>query len=196
MKYSTILSVIATIVVSVQGFQLKPVKTIRHQVKMTDNTGVTAPLGFFDPLGFSSNTEDSKVRRYRESEIKHGRVAMLATLGLLTQEIFHPLLKTDVIPPSIYHFQVFDNLHPEFKYFLLLGIGLVEYFNIQNGWKTDSPLELAKIRDDYVSGDVFRLNDLDEDLRNKELNNGRLAMLATLGIIAQELATKQPIFHT
>lgn len=50
--------------------------------------GVTEPLGFFDPLGFcaadgASNEEvtEGKVRFYREVELKHGRVAMLAALG-------------------------------------------------------------------------------------------------------------------
>lgn len=52
--------------------------------------GVTAPLGFFDPLGFSKNADDATIIKYRESELKHGRTAMLAMLGWLTQERFHP----------------------------------------------------------------------------------------------------------
>lgn len=52
--------------------------------------GASAPLGFFDPLGFSK-TDDATLIKYRESELKHGRVAMLAVLGWLTQEHFHPL---------------------------------------------------------------------------------------------------------
>merc|ERR1712224_683267 len=50
--------------------------------------GITEPLGFFDPLGFCSGlTEkpatEGKVRFYREVELKHCRVAMLAALGYL-----------------------------------------------------------------------------------------------------------------
>merc|ERR1719367_2420524 len=41
--------------------------------------GSTAPLGFFDPLGYI--TDASKFERYRAVERKHGRIAMVAMLG-------------------------------------------------------------------------------------------------------------------
>lgn len=47
--------------------------------------GVTPPLGLFDPLGFLSRGPDA-YRRYQEIEIKHGRLAMAATLGVITTE--------------------------------------------------------------------------------------------------------------
>lgn len=45
----------------------------------TTEVGATAPLGFFDPLGYI--TDDDKFIRYRAVERKHGRVAMMAMLG-------------------------------------------------------------------------------------------------------------------
>merc|ERR1711990_198811 len=67
--------------------------------------GITDPLGFFDPLGFcsedgSSNEKDSegKGRFYREVELKHCRVAMLAAIGFPIAEQFHPLFATDDAP--------------------------------------------------------------------------------------------------
>lgn len=39
----------------------------------------------FDPLGFS---EVFDIRVLREAELKHGRIAMLATLGYLVQEAY------------------------------------------------------------------------------------------------------------
>uniref|UniRef100_A0A7S2GNH6 Uncharacterized protein n=1 Tax=Haptolina brevifila TaxID=156173 RepID=A0A7S2GNH6_9EUKA len=47
--------------------------------------GVTPPLGLFDPLGFLSRGPDA-YRRYQEIEIKHGRLAMAATLGVIVTE--------------------------------------------------------------------------------------------------------------
>merc|ERR1711879_1050719 len=56
-------------------------------LKPEDMAGVTAPLGFFDPAGFSKN---GKIAVYRNAELKHGRICMLATLGMVVSEKFHP----------------------------------------------------------------------------------------------------------
>merc|ERR1719387_782214 len=67
--------------------------------------GITDPLGFFDPAGFctedgASNEKvtEGKIRFYREVELKHSRVAMLAALGFPLAEQFHPLFATDDAP--------------------------------------------------------------------------------------------------
>merc|ERR1711963_1159087 len=49
--------------------------------------GVQAPVGFFDPLGFSADGEIASFKRRRSVEIKHGRICMLATMGYITPEI-------------------------------------------------------------------------------------------------------------
>ena len=46
-----------------------------------------APVGFFVPLGFTRSISDETFQKYRESELKHGRVAMLAAIGMLTAEV-------------------------------------------------------------------------------------------------------------
>lgn len=45
--------------------------------------GISAPLGFFDPLKFTDSPTFtvSEAKRYREAELTHGRVAMLAAVG-------------------------------------------------------------------------------------------------------------------
>eukprot|EP00403_Amphidinium_massartii_P008578 CAMPEP_0178413434 /NCGR_PEP_ID=MMETSP0689_2-20121128/22525_1 /TAXON_ID=160604 /ORGANISM="Amphidinium massartii, Strain CS-259" /LENGTH=176 /DNA_ID=CAMNT_0020034705 /DNA_START=75 /DNA_END=602 /DNA_ORIENTATION=- len=50
--------------------------------------GDQPPLGYWDPLGFSKDGDIEKFKRRREVEIKHGRVAMFATMGYITPEYF------------------------------------------------------------------------------------------------------------
>ncbi|CAE7025526.1 FCPB [Symbiodinium sp. CCMP2456] len=51
-------------------------------------TGDQAPLGFWDPLGFSKDLDVEVFKRRRETEIKHGRVSMFATIGYIVPEYF------------------------------------------------------------------------------------------------------------
>merc|ERR1711966_544351 len=48
--------------------------------------GALAPVGFFDPIGFAANADENTLKRYREAEVTHGRVAMLAVIGFLVGE--------------------------------------------------------------------------------------------------------------
>merc|ERR1712066_1154961 len=49
--------------------------------------GVQPPVGFWDPVGFTKDGDAAAFRRRRATEIKHGRVSMLATMGYITPEI-------------------------------------------------------------------------------------------------------------
>ena len=41
----------------------------------------------FDPLGLSDGAAPGDIKKWREAEIKHGRVAMLASLGVIVAEV-------------------------------------------------------------------------------------------------------------
>merc|ERR1719188_1650042 len=49
--------------------------------------GVQAPVGFWDPLGFTADGSAENFARRRQTELKHGRVSMLATMGYITPEL-------------------------------------------------------------------------------------------------------------
>jgi hypothetical protein len=53
--------------------------------------GSIAPVPDFDPLNFAAGADLDQMKKYREAESQHGRVAMLATLGFLVGENYHPL---------------------------------------------------------------------------------------------------------
>merc|ERR1719327_1959276 len=74
-------------------------------LNVRDMAGVTAPMGFFDPLGFSTDIPEGKLLFYREVELKHGRLGMLAALGILVGEQFHPLFGGGIDLPAYITFQ-------------------------------------------------------------------------------------------
>jgi len=137
--------------------------------------GAIAPLGFFDPLEFA--TDQGKLNRLRQAELKHGRVAMMATVGAVGQHFirFPPFEKCPTGFSAIY-----TNGPSEFGWTVMLAvIGLIELFV----WKQDPSKEPGNF------GDPLGLNMYTTDMRNKEVNNGRFAMFAAIGIILAELAT-------
>jgi hypothetical protein len=143
-----------------------------------DMVGVTAPLGFFDPLGLSKGKDEKTLTKYREAELKHGRVAMLAVLGWVSQERWHP----------IYGDKVSEN--PLKAAFEAPQVGMLHIF-LFCGFLEFVFGSVAKSQANYKAGDYYGFGALfsdDKDPRwvdfqNRELNNGRLAMFASIGEI-------------
>merc|ERR1719284_288972 len=48
--------------------------------------GVQAPFGYWDPLGLAADGDVDTYTRRRVTELKHGRVSMLATIGYIVPE--------------------------------------------------------------------------------------------------------------
>merc|ERR1711977_740652 len=92
--------------------------------------GVLPPMGFFDPLGFCSADDitEGKIKFYREVELKHGRVGMLAALGFLVGENFHPLFGGDIDVPAYLAFQ--QTPLQTFWPAVVFAISFVEVFSV------------------------------------------------------------------
>ena len=190
-----------------------------------DMAGVVPAAGkdYFDPLNLSKQSyiTPQEVKRWRESELKHGRIAMLGVVGFLAAESFSPLFQsTPVTGPAIYQFQqVADTVFPDFTKYLLGAIIFVEFNSIRLGWSDFNelgadPKGMAKLKDYYIPGDLgfdplgFNPDsDLDskstfnrmtpefKEMRTKELNNGRLAMIGIAGMVGQELVDHRGILE-
>eukprot|EP00434_Breviolum_minutum_P033120 symbB.v1.2.029305.t1/scaffold3191.1/size61598/5 len=157
----------------------QPTPVACHAFDPSTQVGATAPLGFFDPAGFTKDIDEKGWKKLRAAEIKHARGAMMGALGLLVQ--------------SVYKFPGYESVPSGLaaqwtepgsnSLWLLFGaIGCLELG--LSPWKEDpdtpgdlgDPLNLAK-------GNVT------DDMRCRELNNGRFAMFAFLGIVSAELYT-------
>jgi len=164
--------------------------------------GVSGPFGFFDPLGLApNNAKDFK--KYQENELKHGRVAMLAFLGILAGEKFGVFFGNEITGPGIYQYQQAEGLFNAWSA-NVIGLTLaIEGFNIVKGWDSPGDSEgIAGLKDSYTVGDLQfdplglkpkNAKDL-KTIQTKEINNGRLAMIGVAGLVAQELVTGTSAF--
>lgn len=166
--------------------------------------GVVQPTGFFDPLGFAGKADEATVKRYREAELTHGRVAMLATVGFLAGEKVEGssfLFDAQITGPAIDHL---PQVPTEFWVVLVAAIGAAEQFRAEKGWvdpsnnKIDSPgqLEARYIPGDLGFDPLGLMPEREEDIvlmQTKELQHGRLAMIAAAGMMAQELVDHKGI---
>ena len=96
--------------------------------------GSSAPFRDFDPLGLTSKFSVEEIKRYRESEVTHGRVAMLASLGYLVGESFHPFFGGVVSGPANSQLQQVEEIAPGFFIALTVAIGAAELYRAKTGW--------------------------------------------------------------
>ena len=152
--------------------------------------GVQAPVGFWDPAGLSSDGSVENFKRRRATEIKHGRISMLATMGYITPEITG-----------------------KFPGFLSPSAGL-KFADVPNGLAAISKvpaggwaqiaayMAFCEVSQDQSPGTAAFAGDFgwklitsdDPEVKktklNAELANGRLAMMAIIGMFFQALAFK------
>jgi hypothetical protein len=185
----------------------KSAKTSAVQASFVDEmVGALEPVGFWDPLGFAAKADDMTLRRYREAELTHGRVAMLAAVGFLVGEAVEGssfLFDAQVSGPAITHL---SQVPTGFWLALTIAIGAAEQKRATIGWVEPENVPFDQpglLRDEYIPGDIgfdpLGLKPTDaEELRlmqTKELQNGRLAMLAAAGFMAQELVDGKGIIE-
>merc|ERR1712217_552759 len=142
-----------------------------------------------------------KIRFSREVEIKHGRLGMLAALGFLVGENFHPLFGGDIDVPSYMAFQ--ETPLQTFWPAVVAAIAIPEIASIKTFESPTSVDSLWKVQGGREPGDLgFDPLGLKpttpaelKEMQTKELNNGRLAMIAAAGMLVQELVSGKKILE-
>jgi len=168
--------------------------------------GALPPVGLFDPFGFAAKANDATLLRYREAEVTHGRVAMLAAVGFLVGEKVEGssfLFDSQISGPAITHL---SQVPTAFWLILLVSIGAAEQFRAVAAFEDPKDVPIGQqglMRADHFPGDIgfdplgLKPEDPEEfeTMVTKELQNGRLAMLAAAGFMAQELADGKGIIE-
>jgi len=177
--------------------------------------GVTAPLGFWDPIGYTKQgaypnyASEGRVRFLREAELKNGRVAMLAALGFVVAEQYPVFFHGSFNGPSIKTWTEIG-LQGNFWPGVILCLAIPELLSLSN---FNDPLRTKEVNSvlwrthrteqepgSYLNFDPLGLKPKDpaklKVMQDKEINNGRLAMIGIAGMVAQELVNGQKIVDT
>lgn len=149
--------------------------------------GAIAPLGYFDPLGICPKGKRNNFRWYRGCELKHGRIAMIASIGCVVQHYIH----VDNVPQLDTYFGI---LSPNSLGAIMLWYGPPGFLSLcsmaavtlvfEYGLWYDNPR-----REPGDFGNPLGIPLDSPTMRNKELSNGRFAMVCMAGIWAAELVT-------
>merc|ERR1740115_498728 len=147
--------------------------------------GVQAPVGFWDPVGFTADGDVAAFKRRRSVELKHGRISMMACMGFMTPEITGKL-PGELSPSTGLKFADIPNGIGAISKVPALGWAqIIAYFGY---------VEIAGGFEDYKSGTPgdygFKvLTSKDPEALtaklNAELANSRLAMTAIMAMIFQ-----------
>ena len=166
------------------------------------------PSGIFDPLGLATPTT---MPAFREAEIKHGRLAMLAAIAWPLQEIFHPILVDMLRAPDL--LLATGGMSPSV---LNGGLGQADVLTALALTvlmaSTLEETDLAKRRalglkfNEYPSArqagnfgfdplNIYRPLPIESKrrLHEAELTNGRVAMLAVLAFVGVEACSGAPV---
>ncbi|CAK9085251.1 Fucoxanthin-chlorophyll a-c binding protein E [Durusdinium trenchii] len=153
--------------------------------------GVQPPVGFWDPLGFTKTDDAASFRRRRYVELKHGRVAMFACLGYIVPEYYRwpgdlsPSLglKFSDVPTG---FAAFSKVPLSGWAQMVFFAGSVELFQYVDDPKR-APGDFANagflgVPNSYVKAP----EGTKEKKLAAEIANGRLAMMAIIGMFFQD----------
>ncbi|KAL3767071.1 hypothetical protein ACHAW5_005631 [Stephanodiscus triporus] len=151
----------------------------------------------FDPLGFAKSESD--LMNYREAEIKHARLAMLAAAGWPLSELFDkkiaaalgmdPLLDSADRVPSLLN----GGLGKVSPAYWAGAIGFAAIVEILGSLRMKSEKAVPGdfgLRLGYPSDEAGQ-----QRMQLAEIKNGRLAMIAIFGFAIQEFVSKQGVIN-
>eukprot|EP00931_Biecheleriopsis_adriatica_P076141 TRINITY_DN4988_c0_g1_i13.p1 TRINITY_DN4988_c0_g1~~TRINITY_DN4988_c0_g1_i13.p1 ORF type:complete len:288 (+),score=77.67 TRINITY_DN4988_c0_g1_i13:92-955(+) len=140
----------------------------------------------WDPAGLATRFPEH-LPWYREAELKHGRVAMLAFVGLIVPDFVRIPVEQcqnpDLDMLTAHNELIGPGLGEGPMWWLLIFCSVIESFRFKSLGLAFENLTLENAGDlDFGKGFLPKTPEGIELMKTKELKNGRLAMLAVSGI--------------
>jgi hypothetical protein len=165
----------------------------RSALKMAfeNELGAQPPLGFYDPLGFLKFADAETFQKYRDAELKHGRVSMLAVLG-------HIVTTAGVRLPGDIAFgtpfaSIDTGLAALYGPHAVPQQGLVQLIIFLGAVDLGFTYAKDEIERVHLGKLAERVGaDKVDSKRAIELNNGRAAMMGIFGLVVHELINNDP----
>lgn len=157
---------------------------------LADLPGSTAPLKEYDPMGLATIGSDETFAWFRAAELKHSRCAMVATTGFLVNaagyhfpgQLSHDLAFSDLaaMKPIDAWAAVPDAGKAQILFTILIAELRTESKGTHYMKGGDLPtMVFPPIDFSGVNADTLKTK------QNRELNNGRLAMIAIMSFISE-----------
>lgn len=164
--------------------------TLSMVTTVRDMPGITAPIGYFDPVGYSEKVSPEAMCWFRAAELKHSRVAMLAFVGWCVNGLGWHFPGMLSVKEGI-SFESLSTLAPRDAWEGVPESGRLQIFGF--AFILETVTELIKPHYTKAGAGPYppMINPskfMDDakllELQNKELNNGRLAMIGMMGFSA------------
>ncbi|CAK0878995.1 unnamed protein product [Prorocentrum cordatum] len=186
---SVALALLARGALSSTGSAARAQGPAQHRVVMAafeSELGVQDPVGFWDPAGFTADGSTENFARRRQTELKHGRVSMLATMGYITPEITGKL-PGYLSPSAGLKFADIPNGLGAISKVPAAGWAQIVAYGAFCELSQDQSAGTAAAAGDF-GFKVLTSSDAGEKQKKlaAEIANGRLAMMAIIGMFFQD----------